>query len=212
MRRGRPGRRALTRIPSNVVVQGRRRILDDFLSVDEAEVSYETYAGGMCGPVRRLSMERGDSVALLLHEPGEDGGEVILVEQFRFPTYGHEGGGWLVETIAGVIDDGEDAETALRREALEEVGYRVGALEPIATYFASPGGSSERISIYFATVGPEDRAAGQGGGLVAEHEDIRIVRVPLGDFFEKLDCGAYNDSKICVAGFWLRSRLRPPAP
>ena len=202
----------MARTPSKVVVEGRRRILDDFLSVDEAEVSYETYAGGMCGPVRRLSMERGDSVALLLHEPGENGGVIILVEQFRFPTFGHEGGGWLQETVAGVIDEGEDAETALRREALEEVGYRVGALEHVATCFASPGGSSERISIYFATVRPEDRVEGHGGGLVAEHEDIRIVRVPLGDFFEKLDRGAYHDSKICMAGFWLRSRLRPPTP
>jgi ADP-ribose pyrophosphatase len=195
-----------------VVVQSRRRILDDFLSVDEAEVSHETYAGGMSGPVRRLSMERGDSVALLLHEPGEGGGEVILVEQFRFPTFGHEGGGWLQETVAGVIDDGEDAETALRREALEEVGYRVGALQHIATYFASPGGSSERICVYFATVRPEDRVDGHGGGLVAEHEDIRILRVPLGAFFDGLERGAYRDSKVCVAGFWLRSRLRPPTP
>ena len=196
--------------PSKVVVTNRQRLLDDFLSIDEVEVSYETYAGGMSGPLRRLTMERGDSVALLLHEPGDDGGVVILVEQFRFPTYGHEGGGWLMETIAGVIDDGEDAETALRREAMEEAGYRVGDLEHIATYFASPGGSSERISVYFASVRPEDHVEGQGGGLLAEHEDIRIVREPLGVFFENLERGAYKDSKICVAGFWLRSRIGPP--
>ncbi len=202
----------MVRIPSKVVVQNRRRVFDDFLSIDEAEVSYETYAGEMCGPLRRLSMERGDSVALLLLEAAEAGGQIILVEQFRFPTYGHEGGGWLQETIAGMIDDGEDAETALRREALEEVGYRVGEVEHVATYFASPGGSSERISVYFATVRPQDRVEGHGGGLVAEHEDIRIVRTPLGVFFDNLDRGAYKDSKICVAGFWLRSRLRPPTP
>lgn len=200
----------MARTPTKVVVQDRRRVFDDFLSIDEAQVSYETYAGEMCGPLRRLSMERGDSVALLLHELGADGGEVILVEQFRFPTYGHAGGGWLQETIAGVIDDGEDAETALRREALEEVGYRVGEIERVATYFASPGGSSERIAVYYATVRPQDRVDGHGGGLAAEHEDIRIVRTPLSVFFENLDRGAYKDSKICVAGFWLRSRLRPP--
>ena len=160
----------------------------------------------MCGPVRRLSLERGDSVAVLLLERGEAGGHVVLAEQFRFPTYGHAGGGWLLETVAGVIDEGEDAEGALRREALEEVGYRVGEAQHIATYFASPGGSSERIHVYFAAVGPEDRVDGQGGGLAVEHEDIRIVRTPLAVFFDNLDRGAYKDSKICVAGFWLRSR------
>jgi nudix-type nucleoside diphosphatase (YffH/AdpP family) len=196
-----------THKPSVVVVRDRRRILDDFLSVDEAEVSYERYDGGMCGPVRRLSLERGDSVAVLLLERGDDGGHVILVEQFRFPTYGHEGGGWLQETLAGVIDTGEDAVAALRREALEEVGYRVGEVEHIATYFASPGGSSERISVYFAEVRAADRIDGHGGGLAAEHEDIRIVRTPLAAFFDALDRGAYRDSKICVAGFWLRGRL-----
>jgi nudix-type nucleoside diphosphatase (YffH/AdpP family) len=196
-----------THKPSVVVVGGRRRILDDFLSVDEAEVTYERYDGGMCGPVRRLSLERGDSVAVLLLERGENGGHVILVEQFRFPTYGHEGGGWLQETVAGVIDAGEDAVAALRREALEEVGYRVGEVEHVATYFAAPGGSSERISVYFAEVGAADRMEGQGGGLAAEHEDIRIVRTPLAAFFDGLDRGAYSDAKICVAGFWLRGRL-----
>src|SRR5580704_10262984 len=195
------------RKPSKVEVRGRRRILDDFLSVDEAEVSYERYGGGMCGPVRRLSLERGDSVAVLLLERGADGDHLILVEQFRFPTYGHEGGGWLQETVAGMIDAGEDAETALRREALEEVGYRVGEVEHIATYFASPGGSSERMFVYFAEVGAADRVDGHGGGLAAEHEDIRIVRTPLAEFIDGLDRGAYSDSKICVAGFWLRNRL-----
>ena len=40
-----------------------------------------------------------------------------------------------------------------------------------------------------------------------EHEDIRVVRTPLAAFFDGLDRGLYSDSKICVAGFWLRGRL-----
>ena len=92
-------------------------------------------------------------------------------------------------------------------EAMEEVGYRMGEVEHVATYFASPGGASERVSVYFAAVRPEDRVEGQGGGLVSEHEDIRIVRTPLAAFFDGLDRGAYSDAKVCVAGFWLRGRL-----
>ena len=41
----------------------RRRILDDFFNVDEAQVSYEPYDGIMTAPLGRLVFERGDSAA-----------------------------------------------------------------------------------------------------------------------------------------------------
>ena len=44
-------------------VRGRRRLLDDFFKVDEAEVSFERADGSMTPPARRLVFERGDSVA-----------------------------------------------------------------------------------------------------------------------------------------------------
>ena len=44
--------------------------------------------------------------------------EVVLIEQFR-----HGAGEVILEIPGGMIDDGENAETAARRELLEETGY-----------------------------------------------------------------------------------------
>jgi 8-oxo-dGTP pyrophosphatase MutT (NUDIX family) len=55
------------------------------------------------------------------------------VKQFKYPTY-EKGSGWIVETVAGILEPGETPEAALRRETLEETGYEIALLEPIATF------------------------------------------------------------------------------
>lgn len=142
-------------------VHGRRRLLDDFFKVDEAEVSFERADGSMTPPARRLVFERGDSVAaVVVHRESHS---LLFTEQFRFPTLG-KGSGWLLEVIAGMIDSGESPEAALRREIEEELGFAVARLEPISTFFVSPGGSSERIWLYYAEVTDSGRLSAGGGG------------------------------------------------
>jgi len=73
---------------------------------------------------------------------------VILVRQFRYAALEH-GNAWMVEVVAGLIDAGESPEAAIRREAVEEGRYDVGKLEPIATFYTTPGFSSERIALFY---------------------------------------------------------------
>jgi nudix-type nucleoside diphosphatase (YffH/AdpP family) len=111
------------------------------------------------------------------------------VRQFRYPVYTslspeeRRGNGarraWTLEIVAGVNDAGGTAQDVAHKELLEETGYRVsGELEPVASFYASPGGSSERITLFFARV---DRAhrTGAGGGAAHEGEDIEVVAVPF---------------------------------
>src|ERR1044071_2842229 len=44
--------------------------------------------------------------------------EIVLIEQFR-----HGSGEVILEIPGGMIDDGEESETAARRELLEETGF-----------------------------------------------------------------------------------------
>jgi len=81
--------------------------------------------------------------------PEED--VVLLCEQFRAATLEH-GDAWLTELPAGMIEGGEDLEECARREALEETGYTVRDLRKIACVYLSPGGSSERIHIFYGQV------------------------------------------------------------
>lgn len=171
------------------------------LQIEEAKLRHEKTDGSMSEVLTRLVMDRGDSVAVLLHDVEAD--RVLLAEQFRYSTY-KKGPGWLLEIPAGVLDEGEDPETCARREAMEETGYRVGALERIASVYPSPGGCSERIDIFYAAVNPEDRQ-GQGGGLAQEGEDIQARWFAVSEALGMLDRRELQDAKTCIALLWLRS-------
>jgi ADP-ribose pyrophosphatase len=183
-------------------VISRRRLLDDFFKVDEAEVSFERADGSMTPPLRRLVFERGDSVAAVVSH--RESGSLLFTEQFRFPTLG-KGSGWLLEVMAGMIDAGESPEAALRREIEEELGYRVAHLESVSTFFVSPGGSSERIWLYHAEVGEPDRVS-DGGGNAVEHEEIRVVRLPRAEARARLAAGGFADAKTIIGLQWMFAR------
>lgn len=183
-----------------VEVIARRRVFDGFFAIDEAELRYERHDGSMSPVIRRLCFERGDSAAALVVDVARR--SVLLTEQFRYPAL-DKAGGWLVEIVAGAVDAGETAEQSIRREIVEEIGFRVRTLEPIAEFFVSPGGTSERIAVFCATVADGDRVA-PGGGIACEHEDIRVLEWSVDEFLAKVAAGAINDAKTLVAGLWLR--------
>lgn len=131
--------------PHKVSIESRKTLLTEFLSVEEVTLRFEKYSGQMSDTVRRLNLERGDSAAILLYDRAQDC--VTLVEQFKWPTF-ENGSGWILETVAGVVDDAESPEEAAMREAYEETGFAVSIIERIATFYVSPGGSSERIHLF----------------------------------------------------------------
>ena len=186
-----------------VVIHAERRVFDGFFKLSEAEVSFERFDGTMSRPVKRLNFERGDSVAALLYN--SDSRRVLLVEQFKYPTYEH-GPGWILEAVAGIVEPDETPESALRREVLEEVGYEIGTLEPIATFYVSPGGSSERVFLHYAEVTDAGKV-GDGGGVGAEGEDIRTVELTLEELDRLLATGSIQDAKTLVGVQWLKRRL-----
>ncbi len=183
-----------------VKVLEKKCVFDDIFKVDEAIVEYRKHDGSWSKPVRRLSFERGDSVAVLLANP--ETGRLVLVNQFRYPTY-EKGPGWLNEIVAGVVDENETPETAIRREVREETGYELARLEPIATFYASPGGSSERIFLYYGElVGGTGRS--RESSLGVGDEDIRVVEVTPDELWNWFLSNDLPDASTVVALLWYR--------
>lgn len=182
-----------------VQVLDRKRVFDGFLKVDEATVSYEKLDGSMSKPVKRQSQERGDSVAVLLLDRSTQ--ELILVRQFRYPMLRH-GEPWLLEMVAGMIDESETPEIAARREVFEEVRAEPLDLQPIGSFYGSPGGLSEKIYLFYAEV--ERLPDGIDGGL--EEEDIEIVRIAADACREIQQGGLIHDGKTQVALYWFAAR------
>ena len=107
-----------------------------------------------------------------------------------------------------MIDTGEAPEAAAIRETLEETGYRIREPELIGRFFVSPGGTSERVFLYFAEVGGADRV-GMGGGI--DDEDIKVLEIGLEELFERLARGLIEDAKLAIGAYWLQSRTVPQA-
>jgi len=187
-----------------VEIKSRKPILNDFFRVEEAILRYERFDGRMSEEVRRLSFERGDSVAAIIVNTDTD--RVILINQFRYPAYA-KGPGWLLELVAGTLESGEDPSEAMRREIHEEIGYLPRKLEHISTFYLTPGGSSERIILYYAEVDESQRVS-SGGGAPGEAEDIETLEVSKDELLEWLDSGKLVDAKTLVGVLWLKTRQK----
>lgn len=183
-----------------VEIIARRRVFDGFFKIDEAELRFERHDGSMSPVVRRLNFERGDSAAAIV--VNAERGTVYLTEQFRYSAL-DKAGGWLTEIVAGAIDEDETAVGAIRREIEEEIGFRADAIEEIADFFVSPGGTSERMFVFCATVSDSSRVSA-GGGVATEHEDIKVLEWPIDEFLAKLAARELKDAKTVVAGMWLK--------
>ncbi|HTK34641.1 MAG TPA: NUDIX hydrolase [Caulobacteraceae bacterium] len=152
--------------------------------------------------VAREIEDHGDAVALLPFDPERR--TALLVRLFRASPLYKGADPMLVEAPAGLVDEGETPENAIRREAAEETGLTLGELEPVATVWSSPGVSAERITLYLSACSFAGRGA--GGGRPDEHETIEVLETPLSELGAMLDRGAIVDMKLLALAQALRLR------
>lgn len=186
-----------------VVIESEKVLFDDFFKIEESRLKYERFDGSMSPAVRRLNFERGDSVAAVIFN--KETRKILLTNQFKYPAF-TKGDGWITEVLAGTVASSESPEAAMRREIYEEAGYKVAALTHIFTFFVSPGGTSERIILYYAEVENSDKIAA-GGGLASEDEDIEMLEFSVPEIWEALEKGEIRDAKTIIALMWLRNNL-----
>ena len=186
-----------------VSIERKRYILDDFFKVEEAYLHFEQFNGEMSPLVRRLTMERGNSVAILVFNKSTE--KLILISQFRYPTY-QNNDGWTIEAIAGMVDPGETPEESARRELQEEIGANIERFEPIATFYPSPGGSSEQIYLCYSEVSGEQAKYKKTGGLLSSGEDIKVIELSLAEALAKIKTGEIMDAKTIIGIYWLENR------
>lgn len=152
--------------------------------------------------VEREIEDHGDSVGVLPYDPERR--TATLVRELRVPVLHREGRTAQLEAPAGLIDDGSPEDNA-RREVLEETGLRLGHLESLGRSYSCAGISTECIYLFLAPYGAADRA-GPGGGAEGEHENIRVVEMPLGELARMADAGEILDLKTLTLVMALRVR------
>ena len=177
------------------------------LRVIRATLQHRLFDGQMSSPITRLNFERGDAVGILLYDPLD--ATVVIVRQLRYPVYASLAPedrndasaqqAWLLEIVAGVQEVGLTVKDVAHKELFEETGYQIkGDFQLIATVYPSPGGSSERITLFLVQVDSRERI-GQGGGVVAEGEDIQVEALPFQEAMEVIARGEIRDAKTILA-------------
>ncbi len=181
-----------------------------YYRIETYRLRHRLFAGGWSQPMSRELLERGHAAAVILYDPERD--ELVLIEQFRIgafaaaasPAVTVDCSPWLIEIVAGIIDDGEQPEDVARREAIEEAGCEIQELEFACQFLVSPGVCSESITLFCGRVD----ASGVGGlhGLDHEHEDIRVSAVAAPEVFAWLDEGRFVNATVIIALQWFRFR------
>jgi len=139
------------------------------------------------GTKRRYILEHPGAVAAVVLFPGE---KVLLVRQFRKALERE-----TLEIPAGKMERGEKPLDTMRRELLEETGYRAGQWKHLASYYPTLGMSTEIIHVYLA------RRPRRAAAAARDEAAIDAVLLPREKVEKMIRSGKIRDSKTII-GLW----------
>jgi len=181
-----------------------KTVYDGFFKMYELELTHKKFDGGWTQAISRELFHRGEAAAAILYDPNKD--LIGLIDQFRVGALESEYGPWCLETVAGMMEEGETPESLITRELEEEAGIVGARLIPIVSYYSSPGGCSEKIHLFCALCD----LSGKGGlfGLADENEDIQFSVVNADDVFKNMYAGRTNNAATLLGLQWLQLNRR----
>lgn len=146
---------------------------------------------------------------------------VILRRQLRYAVYVANGAPMILETVAGIIEDGEAPERTVVRELWEEAGIRA-ELDDIemlgGPFFICPGLMTEQVYLGVSQISP---SLLEPGALPPPPTDgspfevgAELVTIRLSDALEALDQSdsEFSDAKTEVALTRLARKLSKTTP
>lgn len=181
-------------------IVSRERVYEGWCRIDRVRVEIEHF--GETTEVMREVHDHGSAAAVLCYDPAAR--TAVLVRQLRTAMLDQEVDPCPLEAVAGLLD-GDAPEVCARREAMEEAGLTLDALEFVAAPFVSPGAITERAHLFLAEIDPAAPRE-PGGGLAHEGEAIEVVEVPLAVLDDLAASGALLDMKTILLVDALRRR------
>ncbi len=175
-----------------------KTVFNDKLIVQKGKIEYKDKK------FSRLKLKREDAVAVLIFNT--DSQKVILTKQFRY-AIASKTKQQILEIVAGKIDKGEKPLQTAIREVQEETGYKIKAnkIKFLVSCFSSPGYTSEKFFVYYATVTNKDIVSDKHG-LESENEYIQLVEMSITQFAKQIKIGKIKDAKTYIAGLYLYSK------
>jgi nudix-type nucleoside diphosphatase (YffH/AdpP family) len=144
---------------------------------------------------RRESYDCGDGAAILLYN--RERKTVVLTRQFRIPTYvnGNDDG-MMVEVCAGLLD-GVSPEECIKKEALEETGYKINTVQQVMSTFMCPGSVTQKLYLFLGEYDTHMKVE-EGGGAEDETENIEVLECTFTKALDMISSGGIKDAKSII--------------
>lgn len=185
---------------NDVEIVARSQCHDGFLRLERLQLRHRLFSGSWSKVFNRELQLRNPAVGVLLFDPLRD--VLLLVRQFRVGMIDENSTPWLIEIVAGMVDQGEQLEDVARRESKEESNCVPTDLIRICEYYSSPGASNEKITLFCGRINSEN--AGGVYGLADENEDIEVVLLDYHDAILAIESGIINNAMTLIALQWLQ--------
>lgn len=189
----------------DVEISNRAVLHDGFCHIERYEMRHKLFKGGWTPTYIRELMIKPRVAAALPYDPGRN--KVVLIEQFRVGALGKNTTPWLIEIVAGIMDQvhEESYEELIRREMREEACLDIEVLLPVCDYLVTPGCSTEKVKLFCAKI--DSTKAPKFCGLLSEYEDIKVHVVEAQEAFAAVRSGQINNAAAIIALQWLELNL-----
>lgn len=176
----------------------KKNLYSGFFSLNKYEFIHEKHNGEWTSNVEREVFSGAHVSTLLPYDPIKK--EIILIQQFRAGVLSRYDANYLLEIVAGIIDEGENPEQTAIRECFEETGCEVKKIHPIQSYFPAPGSSESYYHLYLAEIQAFDEERIKG--LEKENEDILVKSFKIDEVRQMLKEKKIMNGLTLVALQW----------
>jgi ADP-ribose diphosphatase len=151
------------------------------------DVDRVRFPDGSTGELEIIRHPGASAILPFLSDPKSPDPQILLIKQYRYAAED-----FLYEVPAGRLDPQESPLDCARRELLEETGCRAAQIEPLYTFYTTPGFIDERIHGFMAT------GLTRGESSREADEFMTLETVTLSRALELIQRGEIRDGKTTV--------------
>lgn len=198
-------------VREDVEVLGEESLYSGFFKLLKVKLRHRLFNGGWSREFNRELFAKAQAASAVVYDPVLD--QIGLVDQFRIGTLDSPYGPWTLESVAGMVEEGESPADMMLRELVEEAGLEAKELLLVTAFYPTPGSCNEYTYLFCAIC--DLTAAGGIFGVDGENEDILFKAYPAEEVFDAMLQSRMNNAATLIGLQWLqlnRTQLRARWP
>ena len=182
-----------------------QKIFDGHFKSFETIYKFKKFNKNWSNTISRIRIDKCKAAAVLLYCPNDD--TVLLIEQVRHAvTNCGIDSPWILDIVAGHIENGDSPEDTAIRESVEEAGIHIDKLIFINEYLTSCGHSNE-VTYVFCGIVNNSLPGSTTHGVAEEEEDIKTHTFKTETAIRLMDTGKIVTASAVIALQWLKLKI-----